>query len=69
MAAGRREEMRMHAISQAAVFFGGVDVERFIHRGDLSQLKDRPLDPELQANVDREIARIMANGRKLIVEG
>lgn len=68
MACGRREEMRIHAITQAAlVWVPDIDTDDFVRTGSMGEAKRRGLDPELQANVDRQIAGIMANGGKLIV--
>lgn len=64
MAAGRR----LTLVHQAALVWSDkLDTAAFIDWGRLAAAAKLRLSPELQANVDRQIDQIMANGRRLLV--
>lgn len=70
MLCGRQQEMRKHALSQAALVWSiaelGTDgIEAFIQYGEIHTKKESPMPymPEVEAKV----AEIYANGGKLII--
>lgn len=68
MAQGRREELRKHAIAQAALVWSlgemtGEGIEEFVKRGEIFTRQECPM-PHMP-EVDKKVAEIMANGGKL----
>ncbi len=69
MADGRRRELRMHAMTQAALVWSvdEVDAESFVQTGEIGKAKSQPMSPGLRTNVDKYLDSIVANGGRLII--
>jgi hypothetical protein len=64
MAAGRRLALLHQA---TLVWSDKLDTAAFIEWGQIGKAAKPRLSPELQAEVERQIDQIMANGRRLVV--